>query len=303
MTTCPFCNTPVERRSVEHIHRWGGEIRIMRNVPADVCVQCGQTFFGPDAMKAMDAVAAGGREPDARLSVPVYSLRQAEIPRLVADAEGEMRRQTETLDIRRVMDSLSERHPIFHSEADFQHALAWRIHEMAPGCQVRLEFNPFPKDDRRSYLDIWLPDLGIALELKYRTRGFETEYMGEKFALRNHSAQDHGRYDFLKDVQRLERVAREMSARAGYAIMLTNDSSYWNAPLRGNTVDAAFRIHEGSRISGELNWASHASKGTMRGRESAIRLTNAYAMRWQDYSKVADRGYATFRYLAVSVAA
>ena len=80
MTTCPFCKAPVEERLVEHIHRWGGEIRILRNVPADVCVQCGETFFGPDALKAMDAVAAGGREPDARLTVPVYSLRRARIP-------------------------------------------------------------------------------------------------------------------------------------------------------------------------------------------------------------------------------
>ena len=209
----------------------------------------------------------------------------------------------ETLDIRRVMDSLSERRPIFHSEADFQHALAWRIHEMAPGCQVRLEFNPFPKDDRRSYLDIWLPDLGIALELKYPTRGLETDCMGETFALQDHDAQDQGGYDFLKDIQRLEMVAREGSARVGYAIMLTNDPLYWDASRSlGNTFGAAFRIHEGRQISGELKWASDASKGTTSSRESAIRLTNAYAMRWQDYSKVADRGYATFRYLAVSVA-
>ena len=209
----------------------------------------------------------------------------------------------ETLDICRVMDSLSERHPIFHSEADFQRALARGIQETLPDCHVHLEFNPFPKGDRRSYLDIWIPDLSIALELKYRTRRFATECTGEKFALRNHAAQDHGRYDFLKDIQRLERVAREGSARVGYAIILTNDPLYWDASRsRGNTVDAAFRIHEGQQISGELKWASHASKGTTNDRENAIRLTNAYAMRWQDYSKVAGRGYATFRYLAVSVA-
>ena len=46
----------------------------MRNVPADVCVRRGETFFGPDALKAMDAVAADGREPDERLAIPVYSL-------------------------------------------------------------------------------------------------------------------------------------------------------------------------------------------------------------------------------------
>ena len=81
MTTCPFCGAPVKERLVEHIHRWGGEIRVMRNVPADVCVRCGETFFGPDALKAMDAVAlaVAKREPDERLAVPVYSLRRARI--------------------------------------------------------------------------------------------------------------------------------------------------------------------------------------------------------------------------------
>lgn len=207
------------------------------------------------------------------------------------------------LDIPLVMDSLAERRPIFHSEADFQHALAWRIREMDPDCRIRLEFNPFPKDDRRSYLDIWLPERGVALELKYPTRSFETERMGETFAIRNHGAQDLVRYDFLKDVQRLERVARERSGQAGCAIMLTNDPTYWSAPAtHRNTVDAEFRIHEGRRISGELKWANHASKGTTRGRENPIRLANAYTMRWRDYSTVAGGRYAAFRYLAAPVA-
>lgn len=207
------------------------------------------------------------------------------------------------LDIPLIMNSLSESRPIFHSEADFQHALAWRIHEVVPDCQIRLEFNPFPKDDRRSYLDIWLPERKIALELKYPTRGFESECMGEAFSLRNHGAQDLLRYDFLKDIQRLERAVRERSAQAGYAIMLTNNPIYWNAPsTRRNTVDAEFRIHEGRRISGELKWASHAGKGTINNREDPIHLANAYTMHWRDYSTVASGRYAEFRYLAASVA-
>ena len=76
VTTCLFCNAPVEERLGEHILRWEGEIYILRNVPADVCVQCGQIFFGPDALKAMDAVAVAlaKREPDERMAIPVYSL-------------------------------------------------------------------------------------------------------------------------------------------------------------------------------------------------------------------------------------
>ena len=44
------------------------------------------------------------------------------------------------LDIHGLMSKLRKRRPIFHSEADFQHALAWEIHLANPSHQVRLEF-------------------------------------------------------------------------------------------------------------------------------------------------------------------
>ena len=86
---------------------------------------------------------------------------------------------------------------MFHSEADFQHALAWQIHEAAPESQVRLEVSVIPVEAQRMFLDIWLPVEGIAIELKYKTRGLELEQDDESFALRNQSAQDQGRHDFL----------------------------------------------------------------------------------------------------------
>ena len=60
--------------------------------------------------------------------------------------------------------------------------------------------------------------------------------------------------------------------KAGYAVMLTNDSSYWKVPGRSDTVDADFRVHEGREISGALAWAARTGPGTMKGRESPIRL-------------------------------
>ena len=74
MTQCPFCKGPVGPRRVEHIHQWQGEVYILRNVPADVCAQCGEVFFGPDALKDMDAIASKSVEPQSYRSVPVYSL-------------------------------------------------------------------------------------------------------------------------------------------------------------------------------------------------------------------------------------
>ena len=69
--------------------------------------------------------------------------------------------------IEALLASLAGSRKIFHSEADFQHALAWQIHKAGPESQVRLEVNAFPDQDRRMFLDIWLPIEGIAIELKY----------------------------------------------------------------------------------------------------------------------------------------
>ena len=206
------------------------------------------------------------------------------------------------LSIEALLATLAGSRKVFHSEADFQHALAWQLHRTAPDSQVRLEVDAFPDQDRRRFLDIWLPVDGIAIELKYVTRKLELDQDGESFALRDHRAQDQRRYDFLLDIQRLETIRSSGSGcKVGYAVLLTNDSTYWNVPAMSDTVDAAFRIHEGRDISGELAWAGRAGPGTMNGRESPIRLRNSYRLSWQEFSTFPIRPYGRFRYLAVSV--
>lgn len=74
MKKCPFCKGPIEERRVEHVHRWKGELYLLRNVPAEVCTQCGEVFFGPDALKSMDEVVTSKIQPDEHRSVPVFSL-------------------------------------------------------------------------------------------------------------------------------------------------------------------------------------------------------------------------------------
>ena len=95
---------------------------------------------------------------------------------------------------------------MFHSEADFQHALAWHIHQAMPESEVRLEVDPLPLGRDKMFLDVWLPKEGVAIELKYATRGLQVEQDGELFVLRDHRAQDTRRYDFLRDIERLESV-------------------------------------------------------------------------------------------------
>ncbi len=203
------------------------------------------------------------------------------------------------LDIHKLMGSLSAYRPVFHSEADFQHALAWHIHETMPEREVRLEYPVSLDEQKAMHLDIWLQKEKLAIELKYCTRKLALEWNGESFDLTDQSAQDTRRYDFLKDMQRLE----EVTSNTGFAVLLTNDPLFWRppSPARKQTVDAAFRVHERQETTGSLAWSPLASEGTRKGREIPISLRGIYTMHWRDYWNFSDVKSGQFRYLAVSV--
>jgi len=205
------------------------------------------------------------------------------------------------IDIRRLLRALAAKRPVFQSEADFQHALAWEIHLQHPTHSVRLEFKP-PQLDKRVYLDIWAVDKStiLAIELKYKTRLLDVRIGQESFHLLDQSAQDLARYDFLRDINRLEQIVFTRSSM-GYAVFLTNDSAYWKPPRNSGTVDADFRIHQGRVLTGNLQWGTGASKGTMRSREHTISIKGVYSLNWQDYSKPSKASYGKFRYLLVEV--
>jgi len=205
------------------------------------------------------------------------------------------------VDITRVLADMAIKRPIFYSEADFQHALAWEIHRRWTGCFVRLEYKPREVQER-IYLDIWAENRGcvVAIEVKYKTRSLHNiGFNGETFDLLNQSAQDVGRYDFLKDLQRLERIISARSKVIGYAVLLTNDNSYWKPPRSPQTVDANFRIHDGQLMTGKLGWQKGASEGTMRHREMPIVIKGKYRLRWRDYSEPSKALYGKFSYLLV----
>ena len=201
-----------------------------------------------------------------------------------------------------LLKGLSERRPIFHSEADFQLAFAWYLHQTIPDSQARLEFKAFKNE--KMYLDIWLQTLGIAIKLKYYTRELNVKQKGEHFALLNQAAYPPRRYDFISDILRLERVMGSFKpAKSGLAILLTNAPSYWKLPRRGwkNAVDVAFRIHEGMVLKGKIDWSDDASEGTKKGREKPIGLNGSYNINWRDYSAFEEEKYGKFRYLVVDV--
>lgn len=198
------------------------------------------------------------------------------------------------------MKGLAADCPIFLSEAEFQHELALRVRKITP--KVRLEFSPFQAE--RMSLDVWLQDMGIAIELKWGTQKLKVKRDDGDFVLADQGAQPLLRYDFVKDVSRLERVIYKYPpADTGFAVLLTNDSSYWEPPRKKDTIDADFRIHEGAVIGGARKWSPDAAKGTIQGRESRIELRGSYKCRWRDYLRLEKGRRGLFRYLAINVRA
>lgn len=74
MDSCYFCKGKVERRMIRHVHQWKESIFLFKSVPAEVCTQCGETYFGPEALEQMDRIVMTQPEPEETTQVPVYSL-------------------------------------------------------------------------------------------------------------------------------------------------------------------------------------------------------------------------------------
>lgn len=190
----------------------------------------------------------------------------------------------DAIDVPAALRHLANRRPVFHSEADFRHALAWQFQEQSPELQVRQERRPDP--DVREASDLWLTDAAgqhVAIELKYLTRSADVTLGDERFVLTYQSANDTRRYDVCKDIARIERWVDKGLAHSGWVIVLTNDPAYWRASTR-EANDADFRLHEGRNLSGRLVWKSAASPGSLGGRPGILEIRGAYQLAWQEYS-------------------
>lgn len=160
------------------------------------------------------------------------------------------------------MERLAQRRPLFHSEADFQLELAWELRTSHPEATFRLEKRVI--DDPRVELDILfvLDGQRYGLELKYPRSKVDVNIDEERFVLRT-GAPDLDRYDVLRDVARLERLAAENLIDEGCAVVLTNVAGLWQPAPRPQLASYdAFRLHDKHAASGTLDWGPSAGSGT-----------------------------------------
>lgn len=207
------------------------------------------------------------------------------------------------LNIPELLLELAKRRPVFHSEADLQHELAWQLREQDKSLQVFLEY-PLKKGSSAA-IDILIRKGShqMALELKYLCWRFDhTMGDGVEFFLKSQGAQNIRCYDVWKDVERMEQFIAAHSGASAGVLVLTNDSKYWKGPKRDNTSAAAFSLREGRKVGpSELDWAAHTGPDTKKGREAAIELGGKYSINWQGYSHIKiPEGNFRFLHLPVS---
>jgi hypothetical protein len=107
------------------------------------------------------------------------------------------------------METLKHRRPVFHSEADFQFALAWVMAEDAVE-RIRLERRVKLAGRRAMQLDItgYVDGEPVLVELKYPKERFVGTVLAdghpEEFDLASSGAPGDSAITFWKDVSRIE---------------------------------------------------------------------------------------------------
>lgn len=197
-----------------------------------------------------------------------------------------------------VVEELKRRREIFVSEADFQLELAFLIREMYPEAKVRLEFCPV--FDPSMHLDIlvvlggkWYP-----IELKYKTIACKKIIEDEAFYLKTQGARDIGCYLYLKDIQRIEQIRKNIPEfTRGYTMFITNDMGYTKMPGRENVLYAEFSLGDGALKTGKMMWKDGSSGWGNKMIDKPIVLEGKYEMKWREYSKIDDEKSGTFKYV------
>ena len=211
--------------------------------------------------------------------------------------------------IAELMKNLSENRPIFHSEDDFKFAFGQQVIEHFsenPDIEIRFEK---PEDivyvnrigeeiePKRVYFDLIIQIEGnlIPIEFKYKTKKITPCIINDEcFSLLDQGARDRVRFEFRKDIFRIEYLVNSQKCediKKGFSIFLTNDEKYWTQKRGGNTLDANYRFAD-VIIRKDSGWNNHKidrneNHWTRNGMYNyKLNLTKQHDVKWCCYSVI-----------------
>lgn len=76
MSNCYFCKGKTEIKNVDVDFRWGDKLFVVKNVPVEVCTQCGERYYSAEVSKKLDELVEKESQstikPRTTIEVPVY---------------------------------------------------------------------------------------------------------------------------------------------------------------------------------------------------------------------------------------
>lgn len=238
-------------------------------------------------------------------------------------------------DIKEIMEEFSKENAIFQNEQQFQFELAMKIQEkcinsnekvMLEVVSMREREPDTQKFGKRYFSDIIIktPDGKFCvIELKYKTK--ESTYQRKDYGemeLVNQGAADLTRFDYLWDIHRIELLKNKKENEywynkelkefiKGYAVLLTNESSYWDKSKdsfkpkskipsyykmcigQGDTIDHNDPIEFISEENNALG------KPFISRNNRHLKLESNYSFEWAPYSSF--KGKSEFKYLITEI--
>lgn len=76
MNKCYFCKGKTKIKNIDVDFRWGDKLFVVKNVPVEVCAQCGERYYSAEVSKKLDNLVKKQElakiRPQQIIEVPVF---------------------------------------------------------------------------------------------------------------------------------------------------------------------------------------------------------------------------------------
>lgn len=201
---------------------------------------------------------------------------------------------------------------LLFNERDFQMHLATYLRDTKKYEDVDVEYY-VPYEELENY--IWKNELRIdivvrkgqeylPIELKYKTKSVKQKIsrfgkeLEECEVMKNQGAQDLGKYNFWKDVRRVELVCKRFkNIKNGLAVFLTNDNAYLKAG-RNDSNCIKLSMSEGEHDRDKF-WLKPESSCAKENKNFSVEKD--YSINWQKTSFDIENTKHDFYYCIVTI--
>ena len=69
---CIFCGGTLKKGKTDYIEKNNNDVVLIRNIPCDACIQCGETYFDCSAIEMIENIIDGMQENTSEIALTVF---------------------------------------------------------------------------------------------------------------------------------------------------------------------------------------------------------------------------------------